>query len=381
MTLGIDGISFFVPPFYLPLTDLALARKVDPNKYTIGIGQEKMAVAPVSQDIITWGANAAKDVLVGENVENLAMVIFATESSLDESKAAGVVLHRLLKLPKFVRTLEIKQACYGGTAALMLAKDFVAVHPGKKVLVVMSDHARYGLNSGGEVTQGAGAVALLVSENPKILAINDDSVSMTADINDFYRPTGEKFPIVDGPLSNATYIEMFADLWQTYQQQTGLDFADFSALVFHLPYAKMGQKALRPQLENAPEKVQTQLMDNYQLSTLYCRQVGNLYTGSLYLSLLSLLEQSENLQAGLRLGFFSYGSGAVGEFFSGVLQPNFASFLNQEKDAKMLANRQAISVTEYEKMFSEHLSEELTLNDPTLFSVADFNGEVRNYRS
>ena len=44
MNVGIDKINFFVPPYFIDMVDLAHAREVDPNKFTIGIGQDQMAV-------------------------------------------------------------------------------------------------------------------------------------------------------------------------------------------------------------------------------------------------------------------------------------------------------------------------------------------------
>ena len=82
-------------------------------------------------------------------------------------------------------------------------------HPERKVLVIASDIARYSLASGGEVTQGVGAVAMMITQNPRILSIEDDSVFLTEDIYDFWRPDYSEFPVVDGPLSNSTYIESF----------------------------------------------------------------------------------------------------------------------------------------------------------------------------
>ena len=69
-------------------------------------------------------------------------------------------------------------------------------------MVVAADIAKYGLNSGGEPTQGAGAVAMLVASEPRILALKEDNVMLTQDIYDFWRPTGHPYPMVDGPLSN-----------------------------------------------------------------------------------------------------------------------------------------------------------------------------------
>lgn len=65
-----------------------------------------------------------------------------------------------------------------------MAKEYVKNHPERKVLVIASDIARYGLASGGEVTQGVGAVAMMITQNPRILSIEDDSVFLTEDIYD-----------------------------------------------------------------------------------------------------------------------------------------------------------------------------------------------------
>ena len=56
-----------------------------------------------------------------------------------------------------------------------------------------------------------------------------------------------------------------------------------------------------------------ELMEQFERGIVYNRRVGNLYTGSLYLSLISLLENSDKLSAGQRIGLFSYGSGTVAE--------------------------------------------------------------------
>ena len=82
----------FCAPYYIDMTALAEARNVDPGKFHIGIGQDQMAVNPISQDIVTFAANAAEAILTKEDKEAIDMVIVGTESSIDESKAAAVVL-------------------------------------------------------------------------------------------------------------------------------------------------------------------------------------------------------------------------------------------------------------------------------------------------
>ncbi len=77
MTIGIDKINFYVPKYYVDMAKLAEARQVDPNKFLIGIGQTEMAVSPVNQDIVSMGANAAKDIITDEDKKKIGMVIVA----------------------------------------------------------------------------------------------------------------------------------------------------------------------------------------------------------------------------------------------------------------------------------------------------------------
>src|SRR5690625_7366180 len=73
------------------------------------------------EDIVTMAAEAAQTLLERHDATKIRQVLFATESSVDQSKAAGVFVHDLLGLPANVRSIELKQACYSGTAALQMA--------------------------------------------------------------------------------------------------------------------------------------------------------------------------------------------------------------------------------------------------------------------
>lgn len=352
---GIDKIGFYAPHLYVDMTKLAESRNVDPDKFTIGIGQEKMAVPPVTQDAVTLAANAAVDILEDSDKEAIDFVIFGTETGVDSSKSAAVYVHELLGLNPYARAIEVKQACYGATAGIQMAKAHIAMNPDSKVLVLGSDIARYGLSTPGEATQGAGAVALLISADPRVMALEDESVYFTADIMDFWRPVYSDKAFADGKLSNEQYMAFFSRVWEQYKVKTGLALSDFTAICYHLPYTKLGYKALKTVLEEGTEEVQERLLASYNVSTGYNRNVGNIYTGSLYLSLLSLLEQTDKLVAGDRIGMFSYGSGAVGEFFTGILQSNYQDYLNIDRHTELFASRSEISVPEYEAIFEETL--------------------------
>ena len=384
MRIGIDKMAFATTNDYLDLVELAKERGVDPNKFTIGIGQDLQAVVPPTQDIVTLGATAAKKLLTPELEKNISTVIVATESGIDNSKASAIYIKRLLGLSDFTRTVEMKEACYSATAAIQFAKGVVALNPQETVLVIAADIARYGLNTPGEVTQGAGAVAMLISRNPHILTLEDTTVAYSKDIMDFWRPLYATEALVDGKYSTNVYIEFFLQTFTRYQQLTGRELADFAALTFHMPFTKMGKKGLEGLLKDRNDEVAQRLRTQLTASQLFSRQVGNLYTGSLYLSLMSLLQNSD-LKAGSRIGLFSYGSGAEGEFYTGILEDGYEHYMNNIQEE--LTHRHQVSVAEYEKLFNSQLGmndgdiEFDVTNDPSPFVLKGQKDHQRIYEA
>lgn len=355
MLVGIDKMAFATTNEYIDLRELATVRGDEPDKYTIGIGQDQQAVVPPTQDIVTLGAKAAAKLLTAEDKRHLSTIIVATESGIDNSKASAIYIKHLLGLNDFIRAVEVKEACYSGTAGIQFAKGLVTMNPQSTVLVIAADIARYGLATPGEVTQGAGAVAMLISANPHVLALEDTNVAYTKDVMDFWRPLYATEAHVNGKYSTNVYIDFFLQCWNRYQQITGHELADFSALAFHLPFTKMGKKALEGLLQDDHSSHAERLRKQLTASQAYSRKVGNLYTGSLYLGLMSLLQNGE-IKAGNRIGLFSYGSGAEGEFYTGIVQPHFDQYLNDVPTD--LSQRQQVTVTDYERQFNEQLGME-----------------------
>ncbi|KXT74786.1 Hydroxymethylglutaryl-CoA synthase [Streptococcus sp. DD10] len=353
MTVGIDKIGFATSQYALKLADLARERGVDPDKYSKGLLLDTLSISPITEDIVTLGASAAHMILSEQDLADIDMVLFATESGIDQSKAAGIFVHGLLNIQPFARTIEIKEACYGATAALHYAQLHVTARPTSKVLVIASDIAKYGIESSGEPTQGAGSIAMLITHNPRILAFNDDNVAQTRDVMDFWRPNYSTTPFVDGIYSTRQYLESLKTTWEEYQSRYNLTMGDFAAFTFHLPYPKLALKGLKKLLDKTVAPLDKErLTEAFMDSILYSQQVGNIYTGSLFLGLLSLLENNDKLKGGDRIGLFSYGSGAVAEIFSGTLVQGYKDMLNTDRK-KQLEQRQLLSVSEYEQLFFE----------------------------
>ncbi len=353
MNIGIDRISLHTSNYFVDLRTIAEARSVDSDKYYLGIGQEKMGIPPPDEDVVTLAASAAYPLMQDGELENVELLLFATESGIDYSKAAGIYVHGLLEMNSRCRTVELKQACYSATAGLQLAIGFVARNPSKKALVIASDIARYELGSPGEATQGCGAVAMLVTADPRLVAIDSESGFYTEDVMDFWRPNYRSEALVDGKYSTMVYIHTLIESWKQYAELSGRTLADFGRFCYHIPFTKMAEKAhqklCRKFKVDIDKDTLTALLDE---SLRYSRIVGNCYAGSTYLGLTSLLDTAEEDLAGKRIGLYSYGSGCVGEFFSGVVQPGYREFLYADQHRILLENRTELTYQQYEDIFN-----------------------------
>lgn len=385
MNVGIDKMSFYSSDMYLDMVDLAHARNEDPNKYLIGIGQKKMAVIPKTQDVVTMAANACLKIIDDGDRSKIDLIIFGTETGIDNSKSAAIYLQNMLGLSRRGRAFEIKQACYGATAGLQMAKEYVENNPEKKALVIGADIARYGINTPGEVTQGGGAVAMVISANPSIAEFEGPSTFYSDDVMDFWRPLYRTEAVVDGHYSNDVYVDFFKKTWDEYKQITGKNLEDFSAMTFHLPYVKMGIKALRAIIDEASEERQDKLKTEFGFGKVYNENIGNLYTGSLYLNFLSLINNSDQLKVGDRIGLFSYGSGAQGEFFAMNLCKGFKNSELISQINSDINNRKQVSVSEYETIFNDWVpikDQELsfdTSKDASTFTLKGVKNHQRIY--
>ncbi|MBN1479794.1 hydroxymethylglutaryl-CoA synthase [candidate division KSB1 bacterium] len=353
MQVGIESISFYTSQYYIDLKTLARQNGEDPNKYYIGIGQERMSVPPPDEDVVTLAANATSQALEGIDVNTLDTLLFATESGIDQSKAAGIYVHELVQLPRNMRVFELKQACYSGAGGLALALPYLLHHPDSRVLIVASDIARYGLGSIGEPTQGAGAVAFVLSTNPKIMTIDMESGLYTNDVMDFWRPNYTDEALVDGKYSIKMYSAALRESWQQYVNITGRSFTDLHRFVYHLPFTKMGDKAHQFLVRYAGADLsEAEWKKQIDDAAIYQRYIGNTYAGSVFLALASLLDNSAEDLTHKRVGLFSYGSGSVGEFFTGIIQPDYQKHLKVDLHKSIVTNRQELDYDTYKEFYS-----------------------------
>ena len=229
VSAGIDAIALAVPRSHVDLAELAQARGVPASKYTSGLGTLRMCVAAADEDPVTLATDAARRVLrlSGVDPAEIGLCVVGTETAVDHSKPVAAFLHGLLGLPSACRVFETKHACFGGTAGVQTAVEWLAsgAARGRSALVICSDIARYELASPGEPTQGAGAVALLLTQRPRLLELEPGvSGSYAKEVDDFWRPLYRKDAVVDGHLSVQCYLDALAgsyEAWKEVCRETG----------------------------------------------------------------------------------------------------------------------------------------------------------------
>lgn len=365
MRVGIEALNFYAGNIYINVRSIFEARNLALYRFD-NLMLEKKAVALPCEDPITFAVNAAKpiiDRLSEEERNRIKMIITSSESGIDFGKSMSTYIHKYLGLNKNCRLFEIKQACYGGTAALQMAASFIAsqTFPGAKVLIIATDISRTAAkNTYAEPSQAAGASAMLVSDKPHILEIElGASGFYSYEVMDACRPLPEE-ELGDSDLSLLSYLDCLENSYKNYRQKVGIcDFLqDFDFLSFHAPFGGMVKGAHRKMMRDIYRMKPDQIDDDFKKRVLpslkYCVQVGNVYSATLYLAILSMIDNS-SINGRQRVGLFSYGSGCSSEFFSGYFDEKSKSILKQMNMPEHLEARYELSMDEYEEILDLNL--------------------------
>jgi len=362
--VGIEKLNIYGTSMFLEQADLAKARGKDPQTVIDDFLIVTRSLNPVWEDTVTMGANAAMAMLTEEDKKDIGMLIVGTEGSVDFGKPISTNIHKALGLPASVRNYETKFACYSGAAALDTAVNWVAsgLNHGKKALVIASDFSRKHLGAKEEFVMGGLGAAYLISNTPTIVEFEADKKgTWTTDIYDTFRPTALE-EVGNNEVSLFSYTDAAAGAYADYLSHCDgpVDFdKDFAYFIYHTPFAGMALAAHRSICrDNAPKSKKEVLADfenRVKPALRYSRRLGSCYGASNFAGLASVLMSKPDIKAGSRLGFFAYGSGAIGEFYSGIVQPGAAEAVAAMKIDEQLDSRRRCSVEEYE--FVENLRE------------------------
>ncbi len=353
---GIEAVGAYCGSAYVDAEELFDVRELDRARLA-NLGMRRKSVAAAGEDVVAMAATAARplvDALSERERASVRAVIVATESAFDLSKAAGTYVHRLLELPRTCRIFEIKEACYGGVAALQTAAALVAVEPGSRVLVVASDLPGQNKGTYAEPAQGAGAVAVLVGPRPRVVELSPGtSGCYSYEVADFARPRPD-VDVVDTDLSLMAYLECLLGAFADHASRSpGADFArSFDLLAMHTPFPGMVRGAHRTGLRKLSDLgrggEQEDFARRVEPSLRYPREVGNIYAATTLLAMASAIAHGGVEPA--TLGVFSYGSGCSSEFFGCRIPAGAAGVVAAAGLDAELAARQRLSVAEYDEV-------------------------------
>ena len=408
-SVGIDGVAVWTGKLKLDLPEVfAPAKGEDPEKYTKGLGLFSSSLPDAHEDIVTMGANAAYRLMrrKGLTPNDVGRIDVATESAFDHSKPVSTYIAGCLESVydedfHHANKGERKFACISGTQSVDDAYNWIRAgrNRGRGALVIATDTALYARGDPGEATQGAGAVAMYIAEDPNLIELSPEQGYGSADETDFLKPN-QQFPSVDGKRSVQVYLARMREALEDFESVAGKTHPDhYRFIPFHNPFPGMVRKAALlgyrhmirdteieealdaeigtmpreedyddfEHYEEAIRAYMDALRDTEEYAAWYdrvidptlglARHVGNWYTGSVHIARVSALKYGVDNDLDLanqRMLVGSYGSGAQAEIHAETIRDGWRGEIESLEIFDQLENRYSISFEEYEQVHDTH---------------------------
>ncbi|MFP4644653.1 MAG: hydroxymethylglutaryl-CoA synthase family protein [Spirochaetales bacterium] len=388
-SVGISDLSLYVPRPSMNLESLlehriqqepSLKRRLTRALETTG--QERMRFPELWQDNSTLAAQASRDLLERAGNSSLAKMRYlsvGTETPVDHSKPVAAYVEGMLQrsgidIPENLSTFQVQHACAGGTVAMMGVAAMLShsSNSGESGLIVCSDIARYDAPSTAEITQGAGAVAMRVEKNPSLLTMDLGTPGYCSrDVDDFFRPLGSTTAKVKGGYSVQCYHESLdsAFLDHCARRDTAPEtvLRETDMFVVHVPFYRMGITAMNNLLSKYISEDQKTIDSFLEERGFYeglapAKLVGNIYSGSAYMALMSQLVERYSVLGsdivGKNILLASYGSGNTMVVLSMKVAPEAPGVIEQWDLAGTVAGGRESGMAEYEQWLEFPLDRE-----------------------
>ncbi|CCO34543.1 hydroxymethylglutaryl-CoA synthase [Rhizoctonia solani AG-1 IB] len=396
--VGILAMEVYFPKRCVSEVDLEAYDGVPPGKYTIGLGQEFMAYTDDREDINSFALSAVSSLLEKYNIDpkSIGRIEVGTETLIDKSKSVKTVLMDLFASSgNFdIEGIDSKNACYGSTAGLFNAVNWIESRSwdGRNAIVFSGDIAVYAPGNARAVG-GAGACAMLIGPDAPIVLEPVHGTYM-ANCYDFYKPNlSSEYPLVDGQGSIIAYLKSLDHCYDSFRQKHArlghsgseiLSLNHFDFHILHSPYGKMVQKGHARLLyddflsnsediifDNVRDLEATRRIKDETLtdktvekafvsiakprydakvapSMAVAKRCGNLYTGSLYTGLASLLSNVPPMHiVGKRVLMFGFGGGCAASMYALRIAESPAYMVEKMNLTQRLASMDVTSVEDY----------------------------------
>ena len=386
--LGIIDIEIYFPKYYISQYDLEEYDKVPHGKYTLGLGQTNMSFVDDNEDINSMCLTVLDKLIKKNNISlnQISRIEVGTETLIDKSKSIKTHLMDLFKdsSNNDIEGVTVINACYGGISALLNSFNwlFSKYYDKRYAIVICGDIASYSKGPA-RPTGGAGTIGVLLGSGGCIF-LEKIRASFMKNVYDFYKPNPiSEYPTVDGHHSLDCYLDALYNCLYNYINKKGTINYKEDLFGFHCPYSKLVEKAfyqlkcfqiyydynnninssdnfyanknISPEIKKElienegkfwklPKNIQEGIKNIFQSEfklkiepgLFLCKQLGNLYTGSIFGFLISLLlNYSNKMQSliGTRIFLFSYGSGLASTLLVlDIDNEKYKKIINNNKD-------------------------------------------------
>ena len=274
LSIGISGLASYLPAYRVQLEHWCDWTSNDWSKIRSVVGSSFRMRGP-DENAYTMAANAVLKLIEQYDIDpqRIGFLGLGTESSSDNS-AGAIIIKGMLNQALAQRGLsplrrqcevpEFKHACLGGVYAMKAAARYLAFDgQGKAAIVVCTDIAEYQRGTSGEPTQGAGAVAMLIESEPKLLEFELEISGCASDYRgpDFRKPFSRfsqqnptvngqlhDFPVFNGKYSTACYVDAVIlavkDMFAKISSSHRAFMTELAAVYLHRPYRRMAENGL-----------------------------------------------------------------------------------------------------------------------------------------
>lgn len=343
--IGIISYGVYIPYNRITTQEIAQANQQAYEKILASTGVCEKSVPSQDQDTITLSIHAAQGALERKTLDARAIgaVYVGSESHPYAVKPTATSVIQALGINPFCMAADLEFACKGGTAALQICMGLVGAGMVTYALAIGADTAQAAPGDILEYTAAAGSAAFIIgSDENKICARIDKTLSITTDTPDFWRRAGQPYPEHTGRFTaNPGYFAHITQIAHKILQQADISITDIDFVVFHQPNARFPITIART----------LGFTQEQYLPGLIAPSLGNTYSASTLLGLAAVLDQAKPNK---KILVISYGSGSGCDAFLLTTLPEILTIQARGKKIKdYLANTNYISYTQY-KNWAHH---------------------------
>ncbi len=302
--VGIVGYGGYVPIYRITAEEIGSIWGEDGKRVGKGLLVKEKSVPGIDEDTVTISVEAAKNALdmAGIKAEEIGAVYVGSESHPYAVKSSAAIVAEAIGAVPYVMATDLEFACKAGTAGVQMCMGLVESGMVEYGMAIGADTAQGRPNDTLEYTAAAGGAAFIIGKKRTIADING-TCTFTTDTPDFWRREGEEFPMHAGRFTgDPAYFKHIIGATNKLLEIMGTKLEDYDYFVPHQPNGKFPLRLCK-KLGIDKEKVEPALL---------VREIGNTYSGSSPLGLVSVLDRAK---PGDRILMVSYGSGSGSDAF------------------------------------------------------------------